>query len=129
MIVKTLNVPVRYKGVTHPSRQLFEMEDEHFNEEIVKKATVEEEEEMPRYSREADRNGKTAEIKSEGTVKVDGANGSGNGSDGVKDYKTFSRSKLEGIKNDELKAYLDGKEVKYADDAGKKELINLILGE
>lgn len=130
MIVKVLNIPVRYKGETHPSGQLFEMEDEHFNKNIVKKATAEEEEAMAKYSRAADRSGKPVEPKKEEgktdtVVDVEKKEAALD----VEEFKTFSRSKLETIKNDDLKAYLDKNEVKYADGAEKKDLINLILGE
>ncbi|WP_416144909.1 hypothetical protein [Planococcus koreensis] len=131
MIVKALNIPVRYKGETHPSGQLFEMEDTHFNKNIVKKATAEEEEEaMAKYSRAADRSATPAvpvkeEVKTDIVVDVKKKE---DAVDAV-DYKTFSRSKLESIKNDDLKTYLDKNEVKYADDAEKKDLIYLILGE
>lgn len=33
--VKVLDIPVRYKGVTHAPGSSFEMEDEHVNESIV----------------------------------------------------------------------------------------------
>ncbi|WP_084245228.1 hypothetical protein [Planomicrobium okeanokoites] len=131
MIVKVLNIPVRYKGETHPSGQLFEMEDEHFDKNIVKKATAEEEEEaMAKYSRAADRSGKPVEpekeeVKTNVAVDIEKKEAAVE----AEDYKTVSRSKLEGIKNDDLKAYLNKNEIKYANDAEKKDLINLILGE
>lgn len=111
MIVKVLEIPVRYQGVTHPAGQVFEMEEEHFNEKIVREATEEEAEEMVKYSKAADRSG---------IVKppVD-----------VEDYSKFTEAELNKIKKDDLKAYLDSKEIDYASDAIKEELVQLILGE
>ncbi|HEY4623772.1 MAG TPA: hypothetical protein VIH12_07915, partial [Solibacillus sp.] len=34
-LVKVINVPVRYKGKTHPQDAQFEMEDDHVNENLV----------------------------------------------------------------------------------------------
>lgn len=34
-LVKVIDVPVRYKGVTHPKDAQFEMEDGHVNESLV----------------------------------------------------------------------------------------------
>lgn len=45
------------------------------------------------------------------------------------DFSTFSRSKLEGVKNEDLEAYLDSKGIPYEEGAIKKDLINAILGE
>lgn len=131
MIVKVLNIPVRYKGETHPSGQLFEMEDEHFNKNIVKKATAEEEEEaMAKYSKAADRSRKPVEPeKDEGKTDVAVDVEKKEPAVAVEDYKTFSRSKLETIKKDDLKVYLDTNEINYGEDAEKKDLVNLILGE
>lgn len=111
MIVKVLSIPVRYKGVTHPAGQVFEMEDDHFNESIVGEATVEEEEEMVKYSKAADRSGE---------VKLP---------EDIEDYSTFTETELKKVKNEKLEAYLDSKEIDYASDAKKEDYIKLILGE
>lgn len=34
-LVKVIDVPVRYKGKTHPQDAQFEMEDDHVNENLV----------------------------------------------------------------------------------------------
>lgn len=111
MIVKVIKIPVRYKGVTHPSGQVFDMEDDHFDEKIVKKATAEEEENMVKYSKAADRSGSVK--KPEDNI----------------DYSTFSEAELKKVKNDDLKAFLDAKGVGYAADAEKKDYIKAILEE
>lgn len=49
--------------------------------------------------------------------------------DEADDFSTYSRSKLEGVKNEDLEAYLDSKSIPYEEGAVKKDLINAILGE
>lgn len=112
MIVKVLEIPVRYSGVTYPSGQVFEMDDVHFNENIVRKATAEEEEEMVRYAKAADRSGVVV-LKTEDSV----------------DYSTFTEAELKKVKNDKLEAYLDSKGLKYASTDTKEDYIKLILGK
>lgn len=45
------------------------------------------------------------------------------------DYFLSSREELEGVKNDELKAFLDKEEIEFDAKAKKEDLIDLILGE
>lgn len=45
------------------------------------------------------------------------------------DYFQSSRQELEGVKNDDLKAFLDKEEIDFDAKAKKEDLINLILGE
>lgn len=45
------------------------------------------------------------------------------------DYFLLSREELEGVKNDDLKAFLDKEEIDFDAKAKKEDLIDLILGE
>lgn len=45
------------------------------------------------------------------------------------DYFLLSRDELKGIKNDDLKTFLDKEEIEYSPKATKEDLIGLILGE
>lgn len=74
---------------------------------------AEEDADMPKYVKPADR---SAIVEKAEANKAE-------------DYSTYSREDLEGVKNDDLKEYLDGKNVEYASNAIKKDLINAILGE
>lgn len=47
----------------------------------------------------------------------------------VNDLASMSREELEKVKNDDLKAYLDKKEIEYSSNAVKDDLIKLVLGE
>lgn len=45
------------------------------------------------------------------------------------DYFQSSREELEGVKNDDLKAFLDKEEIEFDAKAKKEDLIDLILGK
>lgn len=45
------------------------------------------------------------------------------------DYSKLSTDDLQGITNNDLKAYLDEKEIEYASNATKKDLIELVAGK
>ncbi|MGX2958040.1 hypothetical protein JNUCC23_01955 [Peribacillus sp. JNUCC 23] len=45
------------------------------------------------------------------------------------DYFTLTADELEGIKNDDLKSFLDKESIQYKSNATKDELIALITGE
>lgn len=45
------------------------------------------------------------------------------------DYLLLTRDELKGVKNDDLKGFLDKEEIEYDSKATKEDLINLILGE
>lgn len=110
MIVKALKIPVRYSGVTYPTGQIFEIEDNHFDARIVEEATTEEaEEHMTKYSKAADRSGSVKKTEE------------------VLDYSTFTETELKKVKNEKLEAYLDSKGINYAADDIKADYIELIL--
>lgn len=44
-------------------------------------------------------------------------------------YASLSTEELEGITNNDLKAYLDGQNVEYASNSTKKDLIALVTGK
>lgn len=132
MIVKALKIPVRYKGVTHPSGQFFDMEEEHFNEKIVSEATLEEEENMAKYSKGADRTRKPAEAKEEVKAEATAVTKEPAAAETpteANDYSTFTEAELKKVKNDDLTAYLDSKGIEYKADAIKEDYINAILGK
>lgn len=45
------------------------------------------------------------------------------------DYFLLTSDELKGVKNDDMKAFLDKEEIEYDPKATKEDLINLILGE
>lgn len=49
--------------------------------------------------------------------------------DKANDYASLSTDDLQGITNNDLKAYLDEKEIEYASNATKKDLIELVAGK
>lgn len=109
MIVKVLSITVRYGGVTHAPGQEFDMQDMHFNPNLVVQSTPKEAPELPKYSKAADR---TSVIKPK-----------------VVDYAFLTETELKKIKNDDLKAYLDKESISYPGDAIKEDYINAILGK
>ena len=124
MIVEVLKIPVRYQGVTYPSGQVFDMEEDHFNENIVREATEEEEAEMGMYSKGADRTRNPevtepkVEVEKQETPAVVPT-----------EYTDLTEAELKKVKNDDLKAYLDSKNIEYKPDAIKEDYINAILGK
>lgn len=47
----------------------------------------------------------------------------------LEDYAGYSEAELKKVKNDDLKAYLDAKEISYPQDAIKEDYVNAILGK
>ncbi|ANU28452.1 hypothetical protein [Planococcus versutus] len=45
------------------------------------------------------------------------------------DYATFSEDELKKVKNDDLQAYLDKKEIEYPTESKKQDYIDAILGK
>lgn len=75
--------------------------------------------------------GETIEIKEEHfnealfeAVEVDESEG---GPSTDVDYSLFTEEELKKVKNDDLKAFLEGKQVEYPSSANKDELIKLVL--
>lgn len=109
-----------------------EMKDETQNVEVLKDKThvadieSKEDENMPKYSKGADRTRTPEEPKveeaqadtKETVVETEAA-----------DYSTFTEAELKKVKNDDLKAYLDAKGVEYKSDAVKEDYVKAILGE
>lgn len=114
-----------------------EMKEDTQRAEILKGKTrvadieKKEDDDMAKFSKAADRSTRPEAPKVEEPAKdeVVTTQEEKAPAEGPEDYKTYSKSKLESIKNDDLKAYLDSKGIKYGDDAEKKDLIALILGE
>ena len=109
-----------------------EMKDETQNVEVLKDKThvadieSKEDEDMPKYSKGADRTRTPEEPKveeaqadtKETVAETEAA-----------DYSTFTEAELKKVKNDDLKAYLDAKGVEYKSDAVKEDYVKAILGE
>lgn len=70
---------------------------------------AEEDADMPKYSKAAERG-----------VQVESS---------TDDYAMFSETELKEVKNDDLKAYLDARNIEYPSKAIKEDYINAILGK
>lgn len=99
MKVTVKSIPVRYDGDRYLKGQILEIEEEHFNNVIFEKVEGE----------------------------LEGGSGNGQTNDPI-DLSTLTADELQKIKNDDMKAFLDSKEIQYESKATKDELITLILG-
>lgn len=109
-----------------------EMKDNTQNVEILKGKTrvvdieSKEDDDVAKYSKGADRTRTPEEPKVE---EAQAETKETVAAEETADYSTFTEAELKKVKNDDLKAYLDAKGLKYKSDGEKKDFISAILGE